>query len=55
MCRFITDIGLWRSHDDQNTPPSGWEGMTGDINRSRSGDYLYLVWRTKEYRGPKNA
>ncbi|KAH6989989.1 hypothetical protein EDB80DRAFT_815995, partial [Ilyonectria destructans] len=53
--RFITDIALWRSDDDQSTPPSGWDGMSSDINRSRSGDYLYLVWRTKAYSGPKNA
>ncbi|KAK0666762.1 hypothetical protein QBC41DRAFT_305001 [Cercophora samala] len=51
--RFVTDLALWRSGDEQGSPPGGWHHMSGDINKGRGGDYLYLVWRTKEYCGPK--
>ncbi|RGP71958.1 hypothetical protein FSPOR_3073 [Fusarium sporotrichioides] len=50
---FITDLALWRCGDSQSDPPAGWHGKTGDINDRRGGDYLYLVWRTKEYTGQK--
>lgn len=53
QCRYISELGLWRSGDEQNNPPHGWNGKTGDINRGRGGDYLYLVWKTKQYVGPK--
>lgn len=47
--RKIADVALWRSGDNQNNPPSGWDGMTMDINKGRAGDYLYLVWKTKQF------
>ncbi|CAK7203198.1 hypothetical protein SEUCBS139899_005929 [Sporothrix eucalyptigena] len=51
--RFVTDLALYRSSDEQTEVPGGWEFMTNDINKGRGGDYLYLVWRTKEYNGHK--
>ncbi|KIM24207.1 hypothetical protein M408DRAFT_57487, partial [Serendipita vermifera MAFF 305830] len=45
----ITDIHLMRSSNAVSNPPSGYAGMTGDINAGRSGDYLYVIWRTAEY------
>ncbi|KAF5024857.1 hypothetical protein F66182_3096 [Fusarium sp. NRRL 66182] len=48
--QFITDVGLWRSGDGQDSPPAGWHGKSIDINSGRGGDYLYLVWRTREFK-----
>jgi hypothetical protein len=25
----------------------GWAGISGDINRGRGGDFLYLIWKTR--------
>ncbi|KAF4334948.1 hypothetical protein FBEOM_11205 [Fusarium beomiforme] len=47
---FVTDVGLWRSDDGQDSPPHSWQGISGDINSGRGGDYLYLVWRTEEFK-----
>ncbi|KAH7126014.1 hypothetical protein EDB81DRAFT_698498 [Dactylonectria macrodidyma] len=47
----IKDVALWRSDDKQEQPPSGWDGITTDINVGRGGDYLYLVWKTQKYLG----
>ncbi|KAK7417455.1 hypothetical protein QQX98_004575 [Neonectria punicea] len=52
--RLITDVALWRSDDSQGGPPNGWDGKTQDINSGRGGDYLYLVWRTNAYSGPRS-
>ncbi|KAI0174617.1 hypothetical protein BJ166DRAFT_621077 [Pestalotiopsis sp. NC0098] len=50
--RFITEVALWRSGDRQSFSPEGWQGISGDINDGRGGDYLYFVWKTKLYVGP---
>ncbi|KAJ3559522.1 hypothetical protein NM688_g295 [Phlebia brevispora] len=43
----ITSLGLYRSSSSISSPPSGYSGMTGDINKDRGGDYLYLIWKTE--------
>ncbi|KAG6872773.1 hypothetical protein C0995_006693 [Termitomyces sp. Mi166 len=47
---FISELTLARSADPMNDLPSIiWsslpQGATGDINKGREGDYLYLVWQ----------
>ncbi|KAF3901832.1 hypothetical protein AA313_de0207899 [Arthrobotrys entomopaga] len=49
----VTDVALWRCSDKQYNAPQGWHGKSGDINEGRGGDYLYLVWRTEPYDGPR--
>ncbi|KAF7357555.1 Variant-surface-glycoprotein phospholipase C [Mycena sanguinolenta] len=48
----ITAAALWRSPDDSvslaDVQAAGWAGMTSDINSGRSGDYLYIVWKTAD-------
>ncbi len=51
---YVTDVALWRSGSEESNPPNGWHHKTSDINKGRGGDYLYLVWRTKEYCGRKD-
>ncbi|KAK6520188.1 hypothetical protein TWF506_000471 [Arthrobotrys conoides] len=41
----IYDVALWRSGGRQCIPPTGWDGMSCDINEGRRGDYLYIVWK----------
>ncbi|KAI0260945.1 hypothetical protein BC834DRAFT_898168 [Gloeopeniophorella convolvens] len=43
---FITDVRLVRRDSWAGSPPAGYTGQSGDINRGRKGDWLYLVWRT---------
>ncbi|KDQ63079.1 hypothetical protein JAAARDRAFT_53305 [Jaapia argillacea MUCL 33604] len=43
----ISAVRLLRSNVAQNSPPEGFDGLTGDINKGRSGAYLYLVWQTQ--------
>ncbi|KAI0265965.1 hypothetical protein BC834DRAFT_824277 [Gloeopeniophorella convolvens] len=46
--QYITDLKLLRTpHSTQPDPNSGYTGTTGDINKGRKGDYLYLIWRTQ--------
>lgn len=46
----ITNIALYRRRNSRDTPTSsGWMHMTGDINRRRRGDYLYLCWNTESF------
>lgn len=52
--RFVIEVGLWRTDSQQGSAPAGWSGMTADINNNRGGDFLYLVWKTKGYIGPKD-
>ncbi|KAK0387217.1 hypothetical protein NLU13_5530 [Sarocladium strictum] len=52
--RYVTDVALWRSGNAEAYPPQGWSHKSSDINDGRSGDYLYIVWRTKEYKRPKD-
>jgi hypothetical protein len=49
----VTDVALWRTGDQQWNAPDGWHGKSADINEGRGGDYLYLVWRTETYDGPR--
>ena len=44
----ITDVQLLRREDsvsDETVNALGFDGCSGDINRNRGGDYLYLVWK----------
>ncbi|KAI0262621.1 hypothetical protein BC834DRAFT_890984 [Gloeopeniophorella convolvens] len=45
---YIIDVRLIRRDSGASSPPSdsGYTGQTGDINRDRKGDWLYLVWKT---------
>ncbi|KAH7255064.1 hypothetical protein B0J15DRAFT_549606 [Fusarium solani] len=52
--KFVTEVALWRSGSHQDGLPEDWNGKTTDINDSRAGDFLYLVWKTKKYFGPKS-
>ncbi|KAF2227182.1 hypothetical protein BDZ85DRAFT_131 [Elsinoe ampelina] len=47
---FIRTYGLWRTSREQGYPPSGWSGISNDINTGRGGDCLYIVWRFREYK-----
>jgi hypothetical protein len=40
----VTMLLLFRSDKKQREPPPGFNGMSGDINRGRGGDFLYLIW-----------
>ncbi|KAJ3559521.1 hypothetical protein NM688_g294 [Phlebia brevispora] len=42
----ITSLGLLRSSSAITSPPSGYSGMSSNINKDRQGDYLYLIWKT---------
>ncbi|KAH6870917.1 hypothetical protein B0T10DRAFT_611422 [Thelonectria olida] len=50
---FVSSVFVWRSSKEQNSPPAGYAGKTDDINKGRGGDFLYLVWKVREYNGPK--
>ncbi|KAJ3557903.1 hypothetical protein NM688_g1217 [Phlebia brevispora] len=43
----ITSLVLLRSSSAVSSPPSGYSGITGDVNKDRGGDFLYLVWKTE--------
>ncbi|KAJ3547348.1 hypothetical protein NM688_g5410 [Phlebia brevispora] len=43
----ITSLGLFRSPSEASSPPSGYFGISGDINKDRRGDHLYLIWKTE--------
>ncbi|KAG8629101.1 hypothetical protein KVT40_002966 [Elsinoe batatas] len=45
---FIRTYGLLKTSREHKYPPSGWSGISNDINTGRGGDYLYIVWRSKE-------
>ncbi|KAF3904308.1 hypothetical protein ABW20_dc0103210 [Dactylellina cionopaga] len=49
----VTDVALWRCDDKQWNAPEGWHEKSADINEGRGGDYLYLIWRTETYNGPR--
>ena len=40
----ITTVALWRSRGAVGKPPSGYSGISSDLNKGRGGNYLYLVW-----------
>ena len=40
----ITELALQRSGKSGADP--NYDGATGDINKGRDGDYLYLLWNT---------
>ncbi|KAK7032626.1 hypothetical protein VNI00_012889 [Paramarasmius palmivorus] len=44
--RKITSARLLRSGSKQDYPPSGFNGLSTDINQGRKGDYLYIVWKS---------
>lgn len=45
----VTKVGLWRAPNASPTPGSrGWNSWTGDINRNRGGDFLYVCWMNRE-------
>jgi hypothetical protein len=48
----IHDLKLWRSTIPHRRPPMGFNTMTDDINYSRGGDYLYIVYNRIGYSGP---
>ncbi|KXJ92488.1 hypothetical protein Micbo1qcDRAFT_204461 [Microdochium bolleyi] len=50
--KYVTDIALWRDGSHHDEVPHGWDGKTSDINDGRGGDFMYLVWKTKDYLGP---
>ncbi|RGP81410.1 hypothetical protein FLONG3_555 [Fusarium longipes] len=52
--RYVTEVALFRDDSRHDGVPEGWDGMTTDINAGRKGDFLYLLWKTKEYVGPKH-
>ncbi|KIM25353.1 carbohydrate-binding module family 13 protein [Serendipita vermifera MAFF 305830] len=47
----ITEIRLMRSSSSVSKLPSGYSGMTSDINagRYKKSDYLYVIWKTTEF------
>ncbi|KAJ3559519.1 hypothetical protein NM688_g292 [Phlebia brevispora] len=42
----ITSLGLLRLSSAITSLPSGYSGMSDNINKDRKGDYLYLIWKT---------
>ncbi|GJJ12698.1 hypothetical protein Clacol_006942 [Clathrus columnatus] len=40
----IKNIRLLRSSSKVTSPPNGYDGITDDINKGRTGTYLYLTW-----------
>ena len=38
---------LLRSSTPVSQPPAGYTGMSGDINKDRKKDFLYIVWATE--------
>jgi hypothetical protein len=45
----ITEVRLLRSHSSTVRPPEGYSRISRNINQSRGGDYLYLVWKTVRF------
>lgn len=41
----VTEIRLFRSDSAIGSPPPGYDGMTGDINRDRGKSFLYVIWK----------
>ncbi|KAK7032625.1 hypothetical protein VNI00_012888 [Paramarasmius palmivorus] len=42
----VTEAQLIRSESALQHPPSGYSGITSDINKGRQGDFLYIIWKT---------
>ncbi|KAI0686949.1 hypothetical protein BC835DRAFT_428915 [Cytidiella melzeri] len=42
----VTEVQLLRSDAPVKTAPSGWQGITKDINAGRQRSYLYVVWKS---------
>ncbi|KAK7032628.1 hypothetical protein VNI00_012892 [Paramarasmius palmivorus] len=42
----VIEAKLLRSGASTQYPPSGWDGITSNINEGRGGDYLYIIWRS---------
>lgn len=53
ISRYVTEVALWRDDSHHDQVPHGWNGKTSDINDGRGGDFVYLVWKTKDYLGPR--
>ena len=41
----VKEVQLLRSDGALAGPPSGWSGMTGDVNEGRGRSHLYLMWK----------
>ena len=41
----VKEVQLLRSSSTLASPPSGWSGMTKDVNEGRGRTHLYLMWR----------
>ncbi|EKM52217.1 uncharacterized protein PHACADRAFT_164147 [Phanerochaete carnosa HHB-10118-sp] len=42
----VAEIQLFRAERPLSKPPSGWQGMSTDINEGRGRTALYLIWKT---------
>ncbi|KAL3430409.1 hypothetical protein BDV09DRAFT_189294 [Aspergillus tetrazonus] len=45
---YITEVRLLRRNDEADSSvvrALGFDGASGDINKGRGGDYLYVVWK----------
>ena len=41
----IKEVQLLRSNTTLTGPPTGWSGMTKDVNEGRGRTHLYLMWK----------
>ena len=42
----ITEVQLLRSDTSISAPPTGWQGISADINAGRQRTYLYVIWKS---------
>lgn len=42
----IYNLALYRATTEQSSAPSGYSGMSTDLNRNRGGSYLYVIWKS---------
>ena len=42
----VKEVQLLRSDSATASPPSGWSGMTKDVNEGRGRSHVYLIWKS---------